>query len=116
MIVVKRIKPNKVQLIKNVRQHLKYKRESGHKDVHLEEIMDGIETLNDLKLTLVDYANKFYHIRSQQLNNQVQWYLGDKFNYSPSEIFNYLQAMHMIAQETNYNLYSKQGFWFIKSY
>ena len=113
---MKTSKPTKLQLLNYVRQHVRYERESGHKDVYMEEILDGIDTINELKLTLIDYANKFYHIRSSQQNNQVQWYLGDKFYYTKYDIFEYIQAIHKIAEITNYDLYSQQGFWFIKSY
>lgn len=101
-------KTSKMYLLKQLQQH--------NIDSYMTEIIGGIETLGELKLTLVDYANKFYHIRSSQQNNQVQWYLGDRFYYTKYDVNEYIQAIHKIAEITNYDLYPQQGFWFIKSY
>lgn len=101
-------KTSKMYLLKQLQQH--------NIDSCMTEIIGGIETLSELKLTLVDYANKFYHIRSSQQNNQVQWYLGDRFYYGKTDVNEYITAIHKIAEITNYDLYSKQGWWFIKSY
>ena len=113
---MKTMKQTKLQLINSIRQHIDFKQSRGTDMSHMSEILDGVETINELKLTLVDYANKFYHIRSSEQNNQDQWYLGDKFYYTKYDIFEYIQAIHKIAEITNYDLYSQQGFWFIKSY
>ena len=113
---MKTMKQTKLQLINSIRQHIDFEQSRGTDMSHMSEILDGVETINELKLTLVDYANKFYHIRSSEQNNQDQWYLGDKFYYTKYDIFEYIQAIHKIAEITNYDLYSQQGFWFIKSY
>jgi len=113
---MKTMKQTKLQLLNSIRQHLDFEQSRGNDMSHMSEIIDGVETLDQLKLTLVDFANKFYHIRSLEQNNQDQWYLGDKFYYSNYDIFEYLQAIHKIADITNYYLYSKNEWWFIKSY
>ena len=113
---MKTMKQTKLQLINSIRQHIDFEQCRGTDMSHMSEILDGVETINELKLTLVDYANKFYHIRSSQQNNQVQWYLGDRFYCTKYDVNEYITAIHKIAEITNYDLYSKQGFWYIKSY
>jgi hypothetical protein len=113
---MKTMKQTKLQLLNSIRQHIDFEQSRGTDMSHMSEILDGVETSNELKLTLVDFANKFYHIRSLEQNNQDQWYLGDKFYYTKYDIFEYIQAIHKIAEITNYDLYSKNEWWFIKSY
>jgi hypothetical protein len=112
---MKTMKPTKLQLLNTIRQHIDFEQSRGTDMSHMSEILDGVETLDELKVTLVDFANKFYHIRSSQQNNQDQWYLGDKFYYSEYDVFEYLQVIHKIAEMTNYQLYSNQKFWYVRS-
>lgn len=81
-------------------------------------IVKYAEDYRDLKDILVFYANKFYSILEQiDVDSvSVQWYQGDRFYYSRSEVRNNLDAVHHIAEMMGYYVYNPNGFWFIKSH
>ena len=67
----------------------------------------------DLKEVLKHKANKFYSIRKQG-TDKVQWYGGERFYYTNEVVEDVLYSIHWIAEKMNYELYSPNGFWFIK--
>ena len=77
-------------------------------------IMDGCETFKDLKSNLQYYANMFYAIE-RQLNNTFQFYFGERYMYHAYDVKLMLDAIHNVAGKLNYELYSPNGAWFIKS-
>jgi hypothetical protein len=58
--------------------------------------------------------NKFSCI-SRQTTKDVQFYLGDMYRYSSVQVEKYIQSLHKLASSMGYELYSPNGYWFIKS-
>ena len=111
-------KLTKVQLFNDLKNHM-----NGEKlvDRMAKRIINEAENYKDLKELLAYYANKFYSIREQIKRNednplQAQWYHGETYRYSKTITESKLYAIHLIAQHMNYEIYSPNGYWFIKSY
>ena len=72
------------------------------------------EGLKDLKSDLEWQMNKFSCI-SRQTTKDVQFYLGDMYRYSGGQVEKYIQSLHKLASLMNYELYSPNGHWYIRS-
>ena len=79
-----------------------------------QSIIRDCKDLKELKDELVYIANKFYAIESQ-LHKQCQHYSGRRYFYTPDFTKRTLSAVHNIASKLNYEIYSPNGAWFIKT-
>lgn len=82
--------------------------------IHEQSIINDCQNLKELKEELVYLANKFYAIKSQ-LPKQFQYYNGERYCSSPRRTEEILSAVHNIASKLNYEIYSPNGAWFIKT-
>jgi len=110
-------RPTKAQLFAHLQSVAISSDASKHMDSYTSKIVREAVDVNDLKDILVHKANKFYCIRRQiEANKDIQWYGGERFCYSAETTNRVLMAVHTIAEKMNYEVYSPNGFWFIKSY
>ena len=76
--------------------------------------LDQCENLRDLKSLLDHYANK-YNCIFKQIDNDEQWYLGEKFHFNRNYIYDIFFTIGYIAEHTFYKIEEKSGFYYIES-
>lgn len=77
-------------------------------------LVTSSDNYKGLKDELTWQMNKFSCI-SRQTTKDVQFYLGDMYRYSSGQVERYIQSLHKLASYMGYELYSPNGYWFIKS-
>ena len=77
-------------------------------------ILDGVQTLNDFKSSVEYFAN---HVAccEKQLDKYVQYHLGNPYYYHASDLSRIKRACINVCYQLGYELYSPNGFWYVKS-
>jgi hypothetical protein len=77
-------------------------------------ILDGVQTLNDFKINIEYFAN---HVAccEKQLDKHVQYHLGSPYYYHASDLSRIKRACISACYQLGYELYSPNGFWYVKS-
>lgn len=99
-------KPSHSQLLENLRAEML----PGFKG----RIVSDNANIKELKDDLVHRMNKYSCIGKQTTQN-VQWYLGEMYRYPKGLCELRIAKLVEIAEAVGYELYSPNGYWFIKS-
>ena len=77
-------------------------------------ILDGVQTLNEFKSSVEYFAN---HVAccEKQLDKYVQYHLGNPYYYHASDLSRIKRACINVCYQLGYELYSPNGFWYVKS-
>ena len=76
-------------------------------------VLLDVYSVRELKDSLQHLANKFYCLKEQE-GKPYKMYLGQHYLTTDAKVDRVLASVHAIANRCGYEVYSPNGFWFVR--